>query len=328
MKFLCSLLALLFISLVICAHIGASRLPLEAWWCGEASCQSATYILWQIRLPRLLAAVLIGAALAISGATMQGLFRNPLVEPGIIGVSSGAGLAAALYLVILQPLIPKSLMLYALPIAAFVGGWAVTFLLYQFSRRQGQLHIAIMLLIGIAIAAFTGAMTGILVYIADDNQLRSFTFWSMGSLAGINWSMVALLAAALTFSAPLIWREHRALNAFTLGEADAEHIGFAVKHIKRRLVFHVALLTACSVACVGAIGFIGLVVPHLMRLAGGGNHRYLLPSSLLGGAILLVIADTLARSLAAPAEIPVGIFTALFGAPFLALMVWKSGKRL
>lgn len=328
MKPLTALLLSLLIAFIACAHIGAAKLPLAAWWCNDASCQAAAHILWQIRLPRLCAALLIGAALAISGATMQGLFRNPLVDPGIIGVSSGAGLAAASYLVLIQPLIPTALSRYALPLAAFTGGWLITLLLYKLSHRQGQLHIAIMLLIGIAIAAFTGALTGILVYLADDSQLRGFTFWSMGSLSGINWSMVALLAAALAFSAPLIWREHRALNAFTLGENDAQHIGFAVKHIKRRLIFHVALLTGCSVACVGAIGFIGLVVPHMMRLASSGNHRQLLPNSLIGGAILLLIADTLARSLAAPAEIPVGIFTALFGAPFLALMVWKSSSKL
>lgn len=318
----------LIISLIICSHLGATSLPLSAWYCSSSDCESAAYILWQIRLPRLLGALLIGAALAISGATMQGLFRNPLVDPGIIGVSSGAALAAALYIVIIQPLMPQSITIYALPIAAFLGGWLVTFMLYLLSQRNGQLHIAIMLLIGIALAAFTGALTGILIYIADDNQLRSLTFWSMGSLAGMNWQMVAMMAVIVVICSPLIWREHRALNALTLGEEDAQYIGFEIAKVKRRLVFYVALLTGASVACVGAIGFVGLVIPHLMRLIGGSNHRYLLVNSLIGGAILLMIADTLARTIAAPAEIPIGIFTALFGAPFLAVMVWKSGKNL
>ncbi|QLB15331.1 Fe3+-siderophore ABC transporter permease [Mannheimia granulomatis] len=328
MKLHLTLIFTLLISLVVCSDLGAMSLPFSAWHCTSVDCESASYILWQIRLPRLLGALFIGAALAISGATMQGLFRNPLVDPGIIGVSSGAALAAALYIVIIQPLLPESFNAYALPIAAFLGGWLVTFMLYLLSQRNGQLHIAIMLLIGIALAAFTGALTGILIYIADDTQLRSLTFWSMGSLAGMNWQMVAMIAAVVIVCSPLIWREYRALNALTLGEEDAQYIGFEIAKVKGRLVFYVALLVGTSVACVGTIGFIGLVIPHLMRLMGGSNHRYLLPNSLMLGAILLMIADTLARTLAAPAEIPIGIFTALFGAPFLAVMVWKSGKHL
>lgn len=327
MKLHLTLILTLLVGLVVCTHLGAMSLPLSAWYCSSSDCESAAYILWQIRLPRLIGALFIGAALAISGATMQGLFRNPLVDPGIIGVSSGAALAAALYIVFLQSLLPESFSTYALPIVAFLGGWLVTFMLYLLAQRNGQLHIAIMLLIGIALAAFTGALTGVLIYIADDTQLRSLTFWSMGSLAGMSWQMVAIMAVVVIICSPLIWREHRALNALTLGEDDAQYIGFEIAKVKRRLVFYVALLTGASVACVGAIGFVGLVIPHVMRLMGGSNHRYLLLNSLIGGAILLMIADTLARTLAAPAEIPVGIFTALFGAPFLAVMVWKSGKH-
>lgn len=327
MKLHLTLILTLLVGLVVCTHLGAMSLPLSAWYCSSSDCESTAYILWQIRLPRLIGALFIGAALAISGATMQGLFRNPLVDPGIIGVSSGAALAAALYIVFLQSLLPESFSTYALPIVAFLGGWLVTFMLYLLAQRNGQLHIAIMLLIGIALAAFTGALTGVLIYIADDTQLRSLTFWSMGSLAGMSWQMVAIMAVVVIICSPLIWREHRALNALTLGEDDAQYIGFEIAKVKRRLVFYVALLTGASVACVGAIGFVGLVIPHVMRLMGGSNHRYLLLNSLIGGAILLMIADTLARTLAAPAEIPVGIFTALFGAPFLAVMVWKSGKH-
>lgn len=327
MKLHLTLILTLLVGLVVCTHLGAMSLPLSAWYCSSSDCESAAYILWQIRLPRLIGALFIGAALAISGATMQGLFRNPLVDPGIIGVSSGAALAAALYIVFLQSLLPESFSTYALPIVAFLGGWLVTFMLYLLAQRNGQLHIAIMLLIGIALAAFTGALTGVLIYIADDTQLRSLTFWSMGSLAGMSWQMVAIMAVVVIICSPLIWREHRALNALTLGEDDAQYIGFEIAKVKRRLVFYVALLTGASVACVGAIGFVGLVIPHVMRLMGGSNHRYLLLNSLIGGAILLMTADTLARTLAAPAEIPVGIFTALFGAPFLAVMVWKSGKH-
>lgn len=314
---------LLIIAVIIAAHFGAAKLPLSAWTCQEENCQSAAYILWQIRLPRIIGALLIGAALSISGVAMQGLFRNPLVEPGIIGVSAGAGLFAALYIVLITQ---KNL--YGLPLAAFLGGWLTTTLLYLLSKRHGQLHIAIMLLTGIAIAAFAGAITGILVYLSDDQQLRSLSFWSMGSLSGMNWTMVALLSFALFITFPLILKNARALNALSLGEDSAQYIGFAIDKIKKRLILYTALLTGFCVAFAGGIAFIGLVVPHLMRLAGGYDHRYLLPNSLLCGASLLLFADTLSRTLAAPAEIPIGIFTALFGAPFLALLVWKSSNKL
>lgn len=316
----------LLASLLLALHSGAAALPFSAWHCTTPDCESAHYILWHIRLPRVIAAVCIGAALAISGAAMQGLFRNPLVDPGIVGVSSGAGLAAALYIVLIAPLIP-AYRLYGLPLAAFLGGWGITLALYRLSRRHGQIHIAIMLLTGIALAAFTGAITGLLVYLANDTQLRDLTFWSMGSLAGLNWPMLAILVTLLTLTLPIILSHARALNALSLGEAAASHIGFAIAAVKRRLILCVALLTGVSVAFSGSIGFVGLVVPHLMRLAGGSDHRSLLPASALAGATLLLLADTLARTLIAPAELPIGILTALFGAPFLGYLVWKSGVR-
>lgn len=325
----------LFIALataLLCAcllalHSGAAALPWQAWYCQSDACMSAHYILWHIRLPRILAALLVGAALALSGAAMQGLFRNPLVDPGIVGVSSGAGLAAALYIVFFAPLLPDAFRLYGLPGAAFIGGWGVTLVLYRLAQRQGQLHISIMLLTGIALSAFAGALTGLTVYLANDSQLRDITFWSMGSLAGLNWHMLAVLALLISIALPLIFTETRALNALALGEAAAGHIGFAVAKSKRRLIAAVALLTGSSVAFAGSIGFIGLVVPHLMRLSGGSDHRRLLPASLLAGGILLLLADTAGRTLIAPAELPIGILTALLGAPFLTWLVWKSEAK-
>lgn len=317
---------ILLLAVGVATQIGAVSLPWSAWHCRQPTCQGVAHILWQIRLPRVLLATLVGAALAVSGAAMQGLFRNPLVDPAIVGVSAGAGLAAAAYLVVFAQFVPLSWSMYALPIAACSGGWLVSMLLYRLSMRQGQLHMAMMLLIGIAISAFAGAMTGVLVYLSDDTQLRSLTFWSMGSLASANWQIVGFLALVVLSISPLIWREYRALNAFTLGETEVAHIGFAVKQIKRRLVIYAAILVGTSVAFVGTVGFIGLVVPHIMRLFAGANYRFLLPNSVLFGAILLLLADTLARSIAAPAEVPVGIFTALFGAPFLAALVYKGSR--
>ncbi|MDO4643993.1 MAG: iron ABC transporter permease [Cardiobacteriaceae bacterium] len=325
---LLSLLGLTVLIASCCAiWMGAAALPLTAWFCDNSSCQGDSYILWQIRLPRVCAALLIGASLAISGAAMQGMFRNPLVDSGIIGVSSGADLAAALYIVLLAHYIPTNALPYALPIAAFLGSWGVTFALYRLSHRHGQLHIAIMLLIGIALAALTGAVTGLLIYVANDNQLRDITFWSMGSLASINWKMVVILSIVLIGTVPIMLRNARALNALSLGEASALHMGFTIQTVKKRLIICVALQTGSCVAFAGSIGFIGLVVPHLIRLLGGSDHRSLLPASLLGGAALLTLADTLSRTLISPAELPIGILTSLFGVPFLGLLVWKSGTR-
>ena len=325
-KLLILLALLLTAALAIALHSGAAALPVNAWYCRTPDCADHHYILWHIRLPRVLTALLIGSALAVCGAAMQGLFRNPLVDPGIVGVSSGAGLAAALYIVLIAPHIP-AWRLYGMPVAAFLGGWGVTVLLYLLSRRHGQIHIAIMLLTGIAIAALTGATTGLLVYISNDTQLRDITFWGMGSLAGLNWHMLAILATLILLSLPVILRDARALNAFALGEDAASHTGFAIAAVKRRLILCVALLTGACVAFAGSIGFIGLVVPHLIRLAAGSDHRTLLPASLLAGATLLLLADTIARTIIAPAELPIGILTALIGAPFLGILVWKSGAR-
>lgn len=309
---------------VVVAHIGAVKLPFSTWFAGKDSNAFFHHILFNIRLPRLIATVFVGGGLALSGAALQGLFRNPLVDPGIIGVSSGAALFAALYIVVFEAFLPDRLTIYGLPVFAFVGGWLITLLLYRLSSKNGQINIAIMLLMGIAIAAFAGALTGILIYISNDTQLRTLTFWSMGSLSGINWQKTLIIVLVITIISPLIWREYRALNALTLGEKEASNIGFSVKSIKKRLIFYVAVITGTSVAFVGAIGFVGLIIPHLMRGMVGGNYRYLLPASLIGGAMVLLIADTLARTVASPAEVPVGIFTALFGSPFLIYVVAKK----
>lgn len=323
---LLALTLILLASLLTAMHSGAAALPFSAWHCQSDSCAGQHYILWHVRLPRVIAALLIGGALAVCGAAMQGLFRNPLVDPGIVGISSGAGLAAGLYIVLLAPLMPAARP-YALPVAAFLGGWGVTALLYFLSRRHGQVHIAIMLLTGIALAAFTGAITGLLAYTATDTQLRDLTFWGMGSLAALNWQMLAILATLILLTLPVILYDARVLNALILGEDAAAHTGFAIAAVKRRLIVCVALLTGACVAFAGGIGFVGLVIPHLIRLSAGSDHRTLLPACLPAGAILLILADTVARTIIAPAELPIGILTALFGAPFLAVLVWKSGVR-
>jgi iron complex transport system permease protein len=286
-------------------------------------------ILWDIRLPRLAMGVLVGGALALSGALLQGLFRNPLADPGIVGVGAGASLGAVVAIV-LGGLLPPGLAalagLHLVPLAAFLGGLGVTLLLYRLATNAGQTSVAVLLLAGIALAAFAGAATGILIYLADDRQLRDVTFWSMGSLAGASWGRIAsalpLILPALLAASFLA----RGLNALALGEAQALHLGIRVQLLKRLAIFVTAAATGAAVAISGGIGFIGIVVPHLLRLLGGPDHRALLPQSLLLGATLLIGADMIARTIVAPAELPIGIVTACLGAPvFLWILLGRRG---
>ena len=291
------------------------------WFSADDSALSARdrIIVYDIRLPRVVLGILIGAALAVSGAVMQGLFRNPLADPGIVGVSAGAGLGAITVIVlgstVLGPLVAL-FGIYALPLAAFCGGLATTLILYRVATRHGRTSIATMLLAGIALGAMAGAFSGALVYIADDRQLRDLTFWGLGSLAGATWSKIAaagpIIVVALV-SAPFM---ARSLNAMALGEATAHHLGIPVQRFKNIAVVSVAAATGASVAVSGGIGFVGIVVPHLLRLLIGPDHRYLLPASALLGASLLLLADAVSRTIVAPAELPIGIVTAAVGAPF------------
>lgn len=276
-------------------------------------------VVMDIRLPRIVLGALVGAALAVSGAVMQGLFRNPLADPGIVGVSAGAGLGAALFIVLgsttLSPMMAV-LGIYAVPLAAFAGGLVTTLLLYRIGTRGGITSVATLLLAGIALGALAGAFTGLLIYVADDQQLRDLQFWGLGSLAGSNWEKVASAApiiVAMLVSVPFL---ARGLNGLTLGEAAASHIGIRVQRLKHISILLVAAATGASVAVSGGIGFVGIVVPHLLRLTIGPDHRFLLPAAALLGAILLIAADTFSRTIVAPAEVPIGIITAFVGAPF------------
>ena len=280
-------------------------------------------ILLQIRLPRVALGLLVGAALAVSGALMQGLFRNPLADPGLVGVSAGSALAAVAWSVVGGGLaLPAVLGANALALAAFGGGLAVTALVYRLATHGGRTLVATMLLAGVAVSALCGAGVGLLVLVADAAQLRTITFWTLGSLGGSTWASFAGAAPLLlapTLAAPFL---ARGLNALLLGEAEAFHVGVRVERLKRASITLAALGVGASVAAAGAVGFVGLVVPHLVRLVLGPDHRALLPGCALLGAILLLLADLFARTVAAPAEVPLGIVTALAGAPFfLGLLV-------
>ena len=236
--------------------------------------------------------MLVGAALAVSGAIMQGLFRNPLADPGLVGVSSGASLGAVLVIVLGSAAFGPLFALfgfYALPLGAFLGGLATTLLLYRIATRGGQTSVATMLLAGIALGALTGAVTGVLVFIADDKQLRDLTFWGMGSLAGATWIKISAAGPIILLSFVALPFMARGLNAITLGEAAAFHMGVPVQRLKNIAIVTVAAATGASVAVSGGIGFVGIVVPHILRMAIGPDHRFLLPASaLLGGSLLII----------------------------------------
>ncbi|PBB85950.1 MULTISPECIES: iron ABC transporter permease [unclassified Mesorhizobium] len=286
-------------------------------------------IVYDIRLPRILLGVLIGAALAVSGAVMQGLFRNPLADPGLIGVSAGSSLGAVAIIVLgttwFAP-VTMALGTLALPLAAFLGGMTVTLLLYAVATRQGRTSVATMLLAGLAIAALAMALTGVMIFMADDRQLRDLTFWQLGSLAGATWPKIGTVGPAIVLALATMPFLSRGLNALALGEATAGHLGIPVQRLKYTAIVAVSAAVGASVAVSGGIGFIGIVVPHLLRLAIGPDNRYLLPASALLGASLLLLADAVARTIVAPAELPIGIVTAVAGAPFfLWILLRKRG---
>ncbi len=286
-------------------------------------------VVLNIRLPRTLLGLLVGASLAVSGALMQGLFRNPLADPTLVGISAGSGLAAATVIVLGDRLraaagLPGPMPYPVLPVAAFLGGLATTVCLYRVATRAGRTSMATMLLAGIALAALAGAFTGLLVYASDDRQLRDLTFWSLGSLSGATWTKVAVTAPAILPVLVLVPFLGRGLNALVLGEAEAFHLGIPVERLKRLVILLVAVAVGTGVAAAGVIGFVGLVVPHILRLGIGPEHRRLLPACALLGGALLVLADVVARLVAAPAELPIGLVTALVGAPvFLWLLLGR-----
>lgn len=279
-------------------------------------------VLWDLRLPRALMALLIGASLAMAGAAMQGLFGNPLADPGIIGVSSGASLGAVMIIVLRI----DALGAWTLPVGAFCSGFLTTWLIYLLARQSRvEGDNARLLLIGIAINAVAGALTGYLTYLASVEQLESLMFWSMGSLARVAWTPVLTVAPLALLGLLLLRRQAVSLDLLALGERQARHAGVDVNRLRRRLIALTALLTAAAVAFTGTIGFIGLVVPHLVRTLIGPGHRHLLPLSAMGGGLLLMLADLGARSLDPPNEIPIGILTASLGGPFFLWLVARRG---
>jgi len=307
----------------------SSVLPFIPWpvdW--QASAGDAA-VIQTIRLPRALMALMVGAGLAVSGAAMQGLFRNPLADPGLLGVSGGAALAAVAWIVFggsIAQVIPLLQHQYSLALFAFVGSAVASLSVFYIADRQSS-SVAILLLTGIAINAITGALTGLIVYAADDSQLRSFTFWTMGSLANGSWENLRLTAPVILCTTIICPFFAKGLNALLLGEAEAQHLGFSPRQLKIQIIVLVSLSVGAAVAFCGMIGFVGLVVPHLVRLAIGPDHTKLLPACALLGGSLLLLADLLARSIVAPAELPIGLLTASLGGPFFLWLISRQVGR-
>lgn len=286
-------------------------------------------IIFSIRLPRALLAGLVGVCLAVCGTAMQGLFRNPLADPSLIGVSSGASAGASLMIVLGGGALVHSGQfagLSAVALGAFLGGFLAVILVYRLATSSSGTSVVTMLLAGIAISALAGALNSLFSYVADDEMLRRISLWQMGSLDVANWPRVWAATAVVIVLMFYLPRDAAALNALLLGESEARHLGVSVDAVKRRLILLTAMAVGTSVAVAGIISFVGLIIPHIIRLLIGPDHRYLIPCSALAGAILLILADTIARVVIAPSELPVGILTALLGTPFFLSLLLQRRK--
>lgn len=283
-------------------------------------------IFWNIRLPRVLLAFVVGASLSLAGVMIQSNVRNPLADPSLIGVSGGAALGAALMIVAAELLNVQAQ--YYIPLAAFIGGIVATVAVLKLGRNDLPGGMALLILAGIAINVVAASLIGLLTYLATDSALRHITFWSLGSLASANYFWVILCSSALIIVCLWLPKQHRKLDAILLGQAEANTMGVDVKRLQKQSIVLVALLAALSVSACGIIGFIGLVTPHIGRMLVGASHRYLLPLTFFLGGSLLVIADGIARTIIAPAELPIGIVTALIGAPVFIWLLIREGRRL
>lgn len=331
------LMVLLVVVLLVYLSTGAVRSsPLDimrmVWQLvvdGEAVDQRLLTVVWEIRLPRGIMAIMVGAALATAGASLQGLFRNPLADPGLIGVSSG-GAVGAIVGISSMGLLPVSMAVAGIyiPLLAMLGAIGTTLLVYGIARIAGRTHVTTLLLAGVAINALAGAIVGAVLYMSDNDALRRFTFWTLGSLHTADWQKVWILLVCTGIPLLILPRYRFALNAFLLGEAEAYHLGFQTQKLKRTVITLSAMMVGATVAFCGLIGFVGLVVPHLVRMVTGPDFRRLLPASALTGACLLLGADLLARTLNAPSEIPLGVITSLLGAPFFLYLIYQRKRDL
>ena len=320
------LLVLLLLVLLISFSLGSYSFPVLSILMGNTS-EIETTIFSEIRVPRVILAAIVGASLSVSGACLQGLFRNPLADPGLIGVSAGAALGASTIIVFGSSLTSAFIFsTFLLPLSACLGSGLVILMLFLLTRGFGHQGVTYMLLVGIAVNAIASVGIGILTFISSDSELRSLTFWTMGSFGGITWSLLIpaliIIFISFLFLLPIL----RNLDILQLGESEAKRLGVNVKSLKYRIIFASAASVGASVSLSGMIGFVGLVVPHLLRLLSGVNHTYVVIGSALLGSSLMVFADLLSRLLIQPAELPVGLITSAIGSPFFLWLIFRINK--
>ena len=287
-------------------------------------------VLLNIRLPRVIMAILVGLGLGTAGAILQGLFRNPLVDPGFIGVSSGGAIGAMVAIMFSQYIyyyIPQILMQFILPILAMAGSFITTMLVYKMSKVYNKTNIMAMLLSGIAINALSGSIIGLFISISSDAELRSFTFWTLGGLDMSDWNIVGITSLFIILPFLIIYKLQYQMDIFMLGDAEAEHLGLNVESLKKKVILISSIIVGVSVSFCGMIGFIGLVTPHLVRLILGPNHKYLIPGSAILGAILLTTSDLIAKTIISPAQLPIGVVTSAIGAPFFVWLILNQKRR-
>lgn len=292
---------------------------------------SDEYVVWEVRTARIVMAILIGSMLAVSGTSLQGLFKNSLATGEAIGLTSGATLLAAIAIVLggyFKQYLPEMVQFSLVGISAFVGALLAMMLVYRISTSAGKTNVVMMLLSGVAITSIGFSITGFLIYISKDEQLRDLTFWNMGSLAGATWIKNIVLLVVLILSYVVLLPQGKALNAMLLGEKDAQHLGINVEKLKKKIVIIASLMVGTCVAFSGTIGFVGLIVPYILRLLFKSDYTFILPLSAVLGSILLLIADTISRSVVAPSELPIGILTSLIGGPIFIAILVKFKKSL
>lgn len=321
-------LTLLAITCICSVIVGQYDLELDDLWpILAAGPMSATEldasVLWQIRLPRLVLGLFVGAALGLGGALMQAVFSNPLAEPSIIGVTSGAGVGAAVAIVFGT----SSLGSWSVPVCAFAAGIATTIVVYQLSRSDGKVQVINLVLVGIAANAIAGAAISLLVFLAPTTAREQIIFWQMGTLAGANWEQTGIVALIVTAAALVALTLGRKLDLLALGDTAASHVGLNVQQVRIAAIFLSTLLTAAAVSFAGLIAFVGLVIPHIIRTVAGPSNRVLIPASIVGGALLIGASDIFARILIPFADLPIGIFTALFGGPTFFILLRQMIRK-
>jgi iron complex transport system permease protein len=289
------------------------------------------FVLMDLRLPRIVMGILIGSALSVSGTCLQGMFRNPLASPDLIGITAGASLFAAVAIVLgvyIKPYIPEVFHYSFLSFMAFIGALVTMILVYRISTIGGRTNVVMMLLTGVAVTALGFAVMGLLIYFSKEEQLRDLTFWNLGSLGGATWTKNSILLVVISVAYFFLINKGKALNAMMLGETDAQHLGIPVERIKKQIILLSALMVGTCVAFAGTISFIGLIVPYILRLIFKSNYHIILPMSAIFGSILLLIADTISRTIAPPSEIPIGVLTAFMGAPIFITILIRNRKSM